>query len=94
MRHRCKQAQETTVHPVAQLLSSLSARTSITLRPTINAHITWRSRLQPVSECARERGKADFSCKLFEFFRGDKDVNISDLSLVSVWRGRGGGVMF
>lgn len=28
MRHRCKQAQETTVHPVAQLLSSLSARIS------------------------------------------------------------------
>lgn len=26
MRHRCKQARETTGHPVAQLLSSLSAR--------------------------------------------------------------------
>lgn len=26
MRHRCKQAQETTGRPVAQLLSSLSAR--------------------------------------------------------------------
>lgn len=73
MRHRCKQAQETTGHPVAQLLSSLSARRT-QLSSTVNAVLGGAQAGRQRTNVHVNGRKQTFNVKCWNFFGEGKVV--------------------